>query len=130
MGSRLIAGVDRPGGLICRQPDETDLVIVSLDRYFGYRKLHHGYLAAQREAPVLATNSDLVCPSDGEDILDVGAWIVALEALLRPKIDAVLGKPSPARAEVAQNGREDPHPRRWSWEIGSRLMWLFGPRPE
>lgn len=83
-------------------PDETDLVIVSLDRHLDYRNLLHGYLAAQRGAPALATNIDLVCPSDGEDILDAGTWIAPLEALVRGKIDAVLGKPSPAMAEVAR----------------------------
>lgn len=76
-------------------PGETDLVLVSLDRTMTYAKLHFAYRAAKAGARVLATNPDLVCPVEGDEIVDAGAWVASLEALLRRPIDGVIGKPSP-----------------------------------
>lgn len=80
---------------MAERPEETDLVLVSLDRGLHYEKLHFAYRAAKAGARVMATNPDLVCPMPGDEIIDAGATIAALEALLRRPIDGVIGKPSP-----------------------------------
>ena len=77
------------------EPQKTDLVLISLDRGLTYDKIHFAYHAIQKGAKVMATNPDLVCPMPDDEIIDAGATIAALEALLRRRIDGVLGKPSP-----------------------------------
>jgi ribonucleotide monophosphatase NagD (HAD superfamily) len=80
-------------------PRETDLVLISLDRGLSYEKIHFAYHAAKAGASVLATNPDLVCPVEGDEIVDAGATIAAMEALLQRPIDGVIGKPSPIMIE-------------------------------
>ncbi|MGA1197457.1 MAG: HAD-IIA family hydrolase [Candidatus Latescibacterota bacterium] len=75
-------------------PQDTDVVLVSLDRHLSYEKIHFAYHAAKMGAQVWATNPDLVCPMPNDEIIDAGATIAALEALLRRPIDGVIGKPS------------------------------------
>lgn len=75
-------------------PNETDVVLVSLDRHLSYEKIHFAYHAAKGGAQIWATNPDLVCPMPDDEIIDAGASIAALEALLRRPIDGVIGKPS------------------------------------
>ncbi len=90
------------GLIVGRTPDETDIVVVSLDRGLTYAKLHHAYLAARAGAEVYATNPDLVCPTDRGGIIDAGASIAALEALMGRPVDKVFGKPSPEMAHAAR----------------------------
>ena len=87
---------------VAQNPSQTDVVIVSLDRDLNYAKLHHAYLAARSGAMVYATNPDLVCPTDQGDIIDAGATIAAIEALIGRRIDGVFGKPSVEMAETAR----------------------------
>jgi len=92
----LIRELEAAGLRLSERPDRTDLVLISLDRGLSYEKIHFAYHAAKAGAKVMATNPDLVCPMPGDEIIDAGATIAALEALLRRRIDGVLGKPSPA----------------------------------
>ena len=78
-----------------KTPSNTDVVLISLDRSLSYEKLHFAYHAAKAGAKIWATNPDLVCPMPGDEIIDAGATIAALEALLRRPIDGIIGKPSP-----------------------------------
>ena len=91
----LVAELERVGLQMAKTPEATDVVLVSLDRDLSYEKLHFAYHAAQSGAQVWATNPDLVCPMPNDEIIDAGATIAALEALLRRPIDGVIGKPSP-----------------------------------
>ena len=72
----------------------TDIVLISLDREVNYEKIHFAYHAAKAGAKIWATNPDLVCPMPDDEIIDAGATIAAIEALLRRPIDGVIGKPS------------------------------------
>lgn len=81
-------------------PEGTDVVVVSLDRSLDYTKIQFAYRAALSGARVVATNPDLICPMEDGEIIDAGAWIGALEALLRKPVTDVLGKPSRRCAEV------------------------------
>lgn len=90
----LIRELAEVGLRFAQNPEETDVVLVSLDRTLSYDKLHFAYHAAKAGAEVWATNPDLVCPMPGDEIIDAGATIAAMEALLRRPIDGVIGKPS------------------------------------
>lgn len=92
--SPLIRELAQAGFCFAEKPDETDLVLISLDRTLSYKKLHFAYHAARAGAEVWATNPDMVCPMPDDEIVDAGATIAALEALLRRPIDGVIGKPS------------------------------------
>ena len=83
------------GMAMASDPRSTDLVLISLDRGLSYDKIHFAYHAAKSGARVLATNPDVVCPVDGDEIVDAGATIGAIEAMLGRPIDGVIGKPSP-----------------------------------
>lgn len=85
---------------MAEQPTQTDIVLISLDRDVSYAKIHFAYHAAKAGAQVWATNPDLVCPMPGDEIIDAGATIAAIEALLRRKIDGVIGKPSPIMVQT------------------------------
>ena len=82
-------------------PTETDMVVISLDREMDCSKIHFAYQAIVAGAQVVATNPDLLCPIEGGEIVDAGAWIAALEALLGREISDVMGKPSARCAEFA-----------------------------
>jgi arabinose operon protein AraL len=83
-------------------PANTDVVLASLDRSFGYDTLQD-VLDADRDGETLlfATNPDRTCPVEGGEIPDCGAIIGAIEGLLGRDIDRVLGKPSQVTIDVA-----------------------------
>ena len=81
-------------------PEETDIVLISLDRDLSYDKIHFAYRAAKQGARVMAPNPDLVCPMPDDEIIDAGATIAVMEALLARPIDGVMGKPSPIIARA------------------------------
>lgn len=90
----LIRELVEAGIALSTEPKDTDVVLVSLDRGLSYEKIHFAYHAAQNGAQIWATNPDLVCPMPNDEIIDAGATIAALEALLRRPIDGIVGKPS------------------------------------
>lgn len=90
----LVRELQDVGLKLANTPEDTDIVLVSLDRDLSYEKLHFAYHAAKKGAQIWATNPDLVCPMPNDEIIDAGATIAALEALLRRPIDGILGKPS------------------------------------
>jgi HAD superfamily hydrolase (TIGR01450 family) len=89
------------GFIAATLPEQTDVVILSLDRHFDYGKLDYAFKAVKSGARVIATNPDAICPMADGDIIDAGAWIAALEVLIKRPIDAVLGKPSSRCAQLA-----------------------------
>ncbi|MFT5370118.1 MAG: arabinose operon protein AraL [Candidatus Latescibacterota bacterium] len=92
--SVLVEELQKVGLQMAKTPGDTDVVLISLDRQLSYEKIHFAYHAAKAGAKVWATNPDLVCPMPSDEIIDAGATIAALEALLRRPIDGVIGKPS------------------------------------
>ena len=104
----LVGELTEAGIRMADRPEQTDLVLVSLDRGLSYEKLHFAYHAAKAGAKVMATNPDLVCPMPGDEIVDAGATIAALEALLHRPIDGVFGKPSPIMVRVVAEHMELP----------------------
>jgi len=81
-------------------PSNTDLVLISLDRALTYDKIHFAYHAIKKGAKVMATNPDLVCPMPGDEIIDAGAIVAAIEALIQRPLDLIIGKPSQVMIDV------------------------------
>jgi ribonucleotide monophosphatase NagD (HAD superfamily) len=48
----------------------------------------------------MATNPDLVCPMPGDEIIDAGAIVAAIEALIQRPLDLIIGKPSQVMIDV------------------------------
>ena len=62
IGEGLLVRELKDNGLkMATRPDETDLVLLSLDRGLSYEKIHFAYHAACSGARVMATNPDVVC---------------------------------------------------------------------
>ena len=85
---------------LATEPTKTDLVLISLDRSFTYDKLHFAYHAIKAGARVMATNPDLVCPMPDDEIVDAGAIVASVEALIRRPLDLIIGKPSQIMIQV------------------------------
>ena len=83
-------------------PQETDVVVVSWDRDFSYRKLDEALQALLRGARLVATNPDATCPTGGGGFVpDCGALVAAVEAAGGRRVETYAGKPSPLMAELA-----------------------------
>jgi len=90
----VIADLKRHGLVICDDPDEVDVVVVSWDRGFNYEKLNIAYRAAMRGADLIATNPDRTCPMPGYNLPDAACMIAAIEACTERKVAPIVGKPS------------------------------------
>lgn len=92
----MLAEFGRAGfGLAADDPrDEPDAVVVGFDLTLTYARLCRAAWWIRRGKPFVATNPDLVCPSDEPTVLvDCGAICAALERAAGRGPDAVLGKP-------------------------------------
>lgn len=96
------AGVD-----VVDDPSAANLVVVSFDRTFDYRKWQAAFDALRRGAGFIATNADATCPVEGGEIPDCAGIIAALEATTGRHLDTVIGKPSPIMAAAALDRLRD-----------------------
>lgn len=78
-----------------------DVVVVSFDRTFDYRKWTEAFRALRAGARFVATNPDPTCPVDDGEVPDCGGIIAALEATTGRAVEIVVGKPSPVMARAA-----------------------------
>ncbi|NWF51237.1 MAG: HAD-IIA family hydrolase [Ignavibacteriaceae bacterium] len=76
------------------QPDKIEIVIVTLDRTFNYRKLETAANALEKGARFFAANIDDTCPVDSGEVMDAGSIISALEKRTHRKLEKHFGKPS------------------------------------
>ena len=79
---------------ICEDPEQIDVVVVSFDRTYEYRKLEIAYRAALHGADLIATNPDRTCPMPGYNLPDAACMIAAIEACTERKVEPIVGKPS------------------------------------
>jgi NagD protein len=93
---------------LSEDPEEIDVVIVSCDLDFNFRKLNIGFQALKRGARFLAINADATCPVPGGEIPDAGAIIGALEGCSKRKLELVIGKPSPMVVEAVLERLDKP----------------------
>lgn len=91
----LIDDLKRHGLKITNDPERVEVVVVSFDRTFDYRKLDIAYRAAVNGADLIATNPDRTCPMPGYELPDSACMIAAIEACAERKVEPIVGKPSP-----------------------------------
>jgi HAD superfamily hydrolase (TIGR01450 family) len=82
------------GHPIAARPQDADVVVVSFDRTFDYRKLHAAFRAVRAGAVIVATNPDPYCPTPDGGLPDCAAMLAAVEACTGQRAEAVAGKPS------------------------------------
>ena len=72
-----------------------EVVVVSFDRTFDYRKLKVAFDAVRGGARIVATNPDAYCPTpEGGGLPDCAAMLAAVEASTGASAEAIVGKPS------------------------------------
>lgn len=77
--------------------DAPDAVVVGFDMTLTYARLCRAAWWIQKGKPYVATNPDLVCPTDQPTVfVDCGAICAALEKATGRAPDVVLGKPDPS----------------------------------
>ena len=89
--------------------DTPDAVVVGFDTTLAYSRVCRAAWWIQQGKPFLATNPDLVCPTDQPTVLvDCGAICAMLEKATGRAPDMVLGKPDPAmlRGILERHGLE------------------------
>lgn len=76
---------------------EPDAVVVGFDLTLSYDRLCRAAWWIRQQKPYIATNPDLVCPTDLPTVLvDCGSICAALNRATGREPDAVLGKPDPS----------------------------------
>jgi 4-nitrophenyl phosphatase len=80
-----------------------DYVLVGLDRRFTYNKLAHALTAILNGAQYLATNDDVVLPTEHGLLPGSGALVSALNTCARKTPEITFGKPNPFMLELALN---------------------------
>jgi NagD protein len=105
VGEETLLDVLRAAGYTLTQAArDVDVVVVSFDRTFDYRKLKIAFDAVRRGARIVATNPDPYCPSPDGGLPDCAAMLAAIEACTGAKAEAIVGKPS-AHMATAVLGR-------------------------
>ena len=85
---------------VAQDASGVDVVVVSFDRTFDYRKLKVAFDAVRGGARIVATNPDAFCPSPDGGLPDCAAMLAAIEASTGASAEAIVGKPSPHMAAV------------------------------
>jgi HAD superfamily hydrolase (TIGR01450 family) len=82
------------GLIYSEDPEDIDILLVTLDRTLNYEKLEIAARALENGARFFAANIDDTCPVDNGEVLDAGATISALEKRTHRKLEINFGKPS------------------------------------
>lgn len=98
-------------GLLLRdRPGDIDYVVLGIDRDISYRKLQTAFAAIRAGAQFVATNPDPYVPTAAGELIDIGAFIAALETASSHQLDMMVGKPNPLIVEIAlKTIGESPH---------------------
>ena len=95
----LVQLLELAGHDVVREAEGVEVVVVSFDRTFDYRKLQVAFDAVRGGARIVATNPDAYCPTpDGGGLPDCAAMLAAIEASTGAHAEAIVGKPSPHMA--------------------------------
>jgi NagD protein len=107
LGEPTLVDLVRDAGFaLSDEPGDIDVVVVSFDRTFDYRKLLLAFRAVRAGARIVATNPDPFCPTADGGLPDCGALLAALETATGRRAEAIVGKPSShmARAVLERLG--------------------------
>ncbi len=95
IGEEPLVGLLRGRGYeVLERAGGVDVVVVSFDRTFDYRKLKVAFDAVRGGARIVATNPDAYCPTPDGGLPDCAAMLAAVEASTGVRAEAVVGKPS------------------------------------
>ncbi len=93
----------KEGFTVTEQVEETDCIVMGFDTELTFRKLHDvSYLLLTRELPYIATNPDLVCPTEFGSVPDCGS-VCGMIFNATGKRPVVIGKPSPLMPQLAMD---------------------------
>ena len=98
---------------------ETECIVMGFDTELTFQKLHDvSYLLLTRpEIPYIATNPDLVCPTEFGSVPDCGS-VCGMISNATGKRPTVIGKPSPLMPELAMD----------RWDFGKDETCVVGDR--
>ena len=95
--------ISESGLTYSENPENIEIVIVTLDRTLNYNKLELAARALENGAKFFAANIDDTCPVDDGEVLDAGSTISALEKRTHRKLELHFGKPSEFMFEEIKN---------------------------
>lgn len=98
----LIAELENEGFRVTTEIDQTDCIVMGYDTELTYQKLWDvsKLLLTRKDIPYIATNPDLVCPTEFGSVPDCGSFCIGIKnATGREPV--VIGKLSPLMAELA-----------------------------
>ena len=98
----LIAELESEGFTVTTDLDKVECVVMGFDTELTFQKLHDvSYLLfTRKDLPYIATNPDLVCPTEFGSVPDCGSVCIGIKnATGREPI--VIGKPSPLMPQLA-----------------------------
>ena len=91
------------GFTVTEKVEDTDCIVMGFDTELTFRKLHDvSYLLLTRELPYIATNPDLVCPTEFGSVPDCGS-VCGMIFNATGKRPVVIGKPSPLMPQLAMD---------------------------
>jgi HAD superfamily hydrolase (TIGR01450 family) len=98
----LIAELESEGFTVTTELDKVECVVMGFDTELTFQKLHDvSYLLLTRpELPYIATNPDLVCPTEFGSVPDCGSVCIGIKNATG-KEPIVIGKPSPLMPQLA-----------------------------
>ncbi len=89
------------GFALTEDPEKTDAIVMGFDTELTFRKLEDiSRMLCTREIPYIATNPDLVCPTEFGSVPDCGS-VSAMLFNATGKRPVVIGKPEPAMVRLA-----------------------------
>ena len=98
----LVAELEGEGFEVTTDLDQVECIVMGYDTELTYRKLWDvsKLLLTKKDMPYIATNPDLVCPTEFGSVPDCGSFCIGIKnATGREPV--VIGKPSPLMAELA-----------------------------
>lgn len=92
------------GFAVTENPQEVDCIVMGFDTELTFRKLHDvSYLLLTRQdIPYIATNPDLVCPTEFGSVPDCGS-VCGMIYNATGKRPVVIGKPGPLMPQLAMD---------------------------
>lgn len=107
------------GFTVTEDTAQTDCIVMGFDTELTFRKLHDvSYLLLTRDIPYIATNPDLVCPTEFGSVPDCGS-VCQMIFNATGKRPVVIGKPSPLMPELAMERLQVP--KEQACVIGDRI---------
>ena len=94
--------LEQQGFTVTMDLDKVECVVMGFDTELTFQKLHDvSYLLLTRDSiPYIATNPDLVCPTEFGSVPDCGSVCICIKNATG-KEPVVIGKPSPLMPELA-----------------------------